>query len=198
MVRSPAVLSLLNSLLEHNGTIELPGRVVRRHPDTIVVFTANEDYYGCKELNAALKDRWLFGDKMNTPSKKVMAQRLSAKIKYAAKMAGKNLPCDDDTALAAASVVWEVARAAKKLELLDVFGMRSLLFWGLQLCMGHTDKDTFLRDVIYKMTRDDENVAHLEEPYMNSPFASKAGQVRRKRDGFDLSAAANSLQGGGR
>ena len=83
-VKNPGVLSILNSLLEPNGTIELPGRVVRRHPDTIVVVTTNVGYEGCRKLNEAFKDRMICCDIMSTPTAEVMSQRILAKLGRAA------------------------------------------------------------------------------------------------------------------
>ena len=66
-VLRPGVLTELNSLLEPNGSIELPnGSRIYRHPDTIVVITTNRGYAGNVELNESLRDRCVMGIKMDT------------------------------------------------------------------------------------------------------------------------------------
>jgi hypothetical protein len=157
----PGVLTELNSLLEPNGSIELPnGERIFRHPDTIVVFTTNSDYAGNVELNESLRDRCLFGLKMDNPSADEMAARAMAQVDFK----------DKTVALNAANVICEVSSKAKELNIRGAFGMRSLISWLIQLKAGFSDKDTFLECVIYKMTTNDDDVSLLVEAYNNSPF----------------------------
>lgn len=58
VIIQPGVLPGLNSLLE-GGSISLPtGEVVERHPDSVIVFTTNTDYEGCRPLNESVLDRF--------------------------------------------------------------------------------------------------------------------------------------------
>lgn len=57
VIRDAAVLMALNSALEPDGSINLPTRIVHRHPDFIAVITTNRGYNGCRPLNEALRDR---------------------------------------------------------------------------------------------------------------------------------------------
>lgn len=165
----PGVLTQLNSLLEPNGSFELPnGTKVRRHPDTIVVITTNIEYEGNVRLNESLKDRMVAGRIMNNPAPKVMADRLLARVNRP----GKDVLSDED-ALAAATVMREIADKAKEMQISGEFGMRSLLFWGAQIRDGKRDKETFLESVLYKMALSDEDIAILEVPYENSTFARR-------------------------
>ena len=45
VIRDAAVLMMLNSALEPDGTINLPTGVVHRHPDFVAVITTNRNYY---------------------------------------------------------------------------------------------------------------------------------------------------------
>lgn len=54
----PGVLSGINAALDDLQTIELPtGEVIHRHPDCIIVMTANVAYEGTRRLNQAVKSR---------------------------------------------------------------------------------------------------------------------------------------------
>ena len=57
VIRDAAVLMALNSALEPDGSINLPTRIVRRHPDFIAVITTNRRYHGCRALDEAVRDR---------------------------------------------------------------------------------------------------------------------------------------------
>lgn len=55
----PQYLAFLNSLLDDNGFVRLDnGEVVRRHPDFRLFATMNLGYFGTKELNQALYNRF--------------------------------------------------------------------------------------------------------------------------------------------
>ena len=69
----------LNSALEPDGSINLPTRIVHRHPDFIAVITTNRGYNGCRPLNEALRDRVQHAEKMDLPSLKVMVERTACK-----------------------------------------------------------------------------------------------------------------------
>lgn len=58
VIIQPGVLPGLNSLLE-GGSISLPtGEIVERHPDSVIIFTTNTDYEGCRPLNESVLDRF--------------------------------------------------------------------------------------------------------------------------------------------
>lgn len=55
----PELLSFLNSLLDFNGFITLDdGRTVKRHPNFKFFATMNLNYYGTRDLNLALQNRF--------------------------------------------------------------------------------------------------------------------------------------------
>lgn len=172
-VLRPGVLTELNSLLEPNGRIELPnGSYIRRHPDTIVVITTNRDYGGNVDLNESLRDRCLFGLKMDLPPAEVMAERAMAQTGFG----------DADIALAAAKTIIAVSDEAKSKNIRGSFGMRSLLAWMLDLRRGDYSEAAFMRRVVFKMTTRDDDVELLRACYQsNSNFSSlvKMGKVRR-------------------
>ena len=80
VIRDAAVLMALNSALEPDGSINLPTRIVHRHPDFIVVITTNRGYNGCRPLNEALRDRVQHSEKMDLPEVSVLVERAAAKV----------------------------------------------------------------------------------------------------------------------
>ena len=82
VIRDAAVLMALNSALEPEGSINLPTRIVRRHPDFIAVITTNRGYNGCLPLNEALRDRVQHSEKMDLPPIEVMMERAMEKTGF--------------------------------------------------------------------------------------------------------------------
>lgn len=172
-VLRPGVLTQLNSLLESKGRIELPnGKMVYRHPDTIVVFTTNAGYAGNADVNESLRDRCTVGLKMDLPSAEVMAERAIAQT-------GFN---NYSVVLEAAKAIEAIAAEAKAKNIRGSFGMRSLLAWCCSLQRGDYSEATFLNRVIYKMTTRDDDVQLLLQTYRaNCSFASNVKKGKEKR-----------------
>lgn len=164
-VLRPGVLTQLNSLLEKDGRIELPnGQFIVRHPDTIVVITTNRDYAGNVDLNESLRDRCVYGLKMDNPTAEVMASRAMAQVPGVEK----------SIVLSAARAVCAVAEEARIKAIKGSFGMRSLIAWMLDLRRGDFSEESFLNRVIYKMTTREDDVELLLTAYRaNCTFASK-------------------------
>lgn len=58
LIANAGVLPTLNSLLDETGkTTLVDGSVIDINPNSIIVFTTNMDYAGCKDLNESLKSR---------------------------------------------------------------------------------------------------------------------------------------------
>ena len=173
-VLRPGVLTELNSLLEPNGRIELPnGQYISRHPDTIVVITTNRDYAGNMDINEALRDRCVLGEKMDLPPAPVMAERAMAQTGFDVK----------EEAIWAAEAVLAVMESAKSRNIRGVFGMRSLIAWMLDLNRGDYSVDAFMRRVVYKMTTREEDVEMLKDAYEgNCKFASQGFRGRKSAD----------------
>lgn len=172
-VLRPGVLTQLNSLLESKGRIELPnGKMVYRHPDTIVVFTTNAGYAGNADVNESLRDRCTVGLKMDLPSAEVMAERAIAQT-------GFN---NYSVVFEAAKAIEAIAAEAKAKNIRGSFGMRSLLAWCCSLQRGDYSEATFLNRVIYKMTTRDDDVQLLLQTYRaNCSFASNVKKGKEKR-----------------
>lgn len=77
VIIQPGVLPGLNSLLE-GGSISLPtGEIVERHPDSVIVFTTNTDYEGCRPLNESVLDRFPMKFFIDLPNEATLIARAS-------------------------------------------------------------------------------------------------------------------------
>ncbi|MDL2205430.1 AAA family ATPase [Eubacteriales bacterium OttesenSCG-928-N13] len=153
VIRDAAVLMALNSALESDGSINLPTRIVHRHPDFIAVITTNRGYNGCRPLNEALRDRVQHSEKMDLPEIDVMVERAKAKT-----------GCTNKSILYTfAQTIVELDRVAKANAIKGVAGMRSYFFW-IDAVMQKTNIiDSLYHKVIYKITTDSDEIAILEQ-----------------------------------
>ena len=77
----PQYLAFLNSLLDDNGFVRLDnGEVVRRHPNFRFFATMNLGYFGTKELNQALYNRFNVILELAALSDEAVAKMLTARI----------------------------------------------------------------------------------------------------------------------
>lgn len=77
VIIQPGVLPGLNSMLE-GGSISLPtGEIVKRHPDSVIVFTTNLDYEGCRSLNESVLDRFPMKFNVEMPETASLIERAS-------------------------------------------------------------------------------------------------------------------------
>lgn len=153
VIRDAAVLMALNSALEPDGSMNLPTRIVRRHPDFIAVITTNRGYNGCRPLNEALRDRIQHSEKMDLPAVGVMMERAAAKT-----------GCTDQPLLEAfAETIVLLDKTAKSNAIRGVAGMRSYFFWVDAVLQGEDALSALYHKVIYKITTDPEEIKLLEQ-----------------------------------
>jgi MoxR-like ATPase len=77
----PQYLAFLNSLLDDNGFVRLDnGEVVRRHPNFRFFATMNLGYFGTKELNQALYNRFNVILELAALSDEAIAKMLTARV----------------------------------------------------------------------------------------------------------------------
>lgn len=153
VIRDAAVLMALNSALEPDGSINLPTRIVHRHPDFIAVITTNRGYNGCRPLNEALRDRVQHAEKMDLPSLQVMVERAACKTGCA----------DIELLQTFARVIILLDKAAKANAIKGVAGMRSYFYWIDAVLQGTAPIEALYHKVIYKMTTDAEEISLLEQ-----------------------------------
>jgi len=153
VIRDAAVLMVLNSALELDGSINLPTEIIHRHPDCIVIITTNRNYLGCRPLNESLRDRIQHTEKMDLPSKEIMVERAIAKTGF------KNHYILET--FAEAIIVLD--KTAKANGIKGVAGMRSYFYWVDAVANGTSIKESLYHKVIYKITTDYEEIKMLED-----------------------------------
>ncbi|WP_434796865.1 AAA family ATPase [Terrisporobacter vanillatitrophus] len=169
VIRDSAVLMILNSALESDGTINLPTGVVHRHPDFIAVITTNRNYIGCRPLNEALRDRIQHSEKMDLPEREVMIERAIAKTGF------DNVELV--TKLVDAIIVLDECATTNAIH--GVAGMRSLFFWLEAIKNGEDIRESMYYKVIYKITTNPDEIRILEEAVENNTSLFIETQRRR-------------------
>ncbi len=167
VIRDAAVLMALNSALEPDGSINLPSRIVHRHPDFIAVITTNRGYNGCRPLNEALRDRVQHAEKMDLPPIEVMVERGAAKTGC----------CDAELLRAFAQAIIMLDRTAKANAIKGVAGMRSYFFWVDAFLQGNDAVKSLYHKVIYKITTDPDEIALLEQAVLHHGTMEELGAV---------------------
>lgn len=82
LILKQGTLGEFNPLLDKTGTYPLPtGEIVKRHPDTVLIFTMNGNYEGCRNLNQAVRNRCMVFH-FDTPSDEVLIERVKTESGY--------------------------------------------------------------------------------------------------------------------
>lgn len=170
VIRDAAVLMALNSALEPDGSINLPTRIVHRHPDFITVITTNRGYNGCRPLNEALRDRVQHAEKMDLPAADVMVKRAAAKTGCKDKLLLQTL----------AHAIVLLDKTAKANAIKGVAGMRSYFFW-VDAALYHQEiVDALYHKVLYKITTDPDEIAILEQELEDHGMLAKLTELSRR------------------
>lgn len=185
VIRDAAVLMALNSALEPDGSINLPNRIVHRHPDFIAIITTNRGYNGCRPLNEALRDRIHHTEKMDLPPKAVMMERAIAKTGYS----------KEDILSLLADMIITLDETAKANAIKGVAGMRSYLFWVDAVANGASLRSSMYYKVIYKITTAPDEISVLEQALLSKGLleqleqieaAQSLGQKKQSSDAIEL------------
>ena len=167
VIRDAAVLMALNSALEPDGTINLPTRIIKRHPDFIAIITTNRGYNGTRLLNEALRDRIQHVEKMDLPSIKVMIERAIAKTGFK----------DEQVLELLANVIVILDETARANAIKGVAGMRSYFFWVDSVANGIDIIESLYQKVIYKITTDSDEIKILEESLLKQGIMEELDKI---------------------
>ena len=167
-VLQPAVLVGLNQLLAE-GCITLPnGRVVKRHPNFIIVFTTNTTYEGCRQMNQSLIDRMDIVKNIPAPDLDTVCNRAMVKTGFEDRTVAREM----------ATVITDIVETMERTGVEDgACGPRSLIAWMKAVKMGMTPYDAFFWTVLDKTSFDPDARKVFEERLNNSSFRP----ARRKR-----------------
>lgn len=167
VIRDAAVLMALNSALEPDGTINLPTRIIKRHPDFIAIITTNRGYNGTRLLNEALRDRIQHVEKMDLPSIKVMIERAIAKTGFK----------DEQVLELLANVIVILDETARANAIKGVAGMRSYFFCVDSVANGIDIIESLYQKVIYKITTDSDEIKILEESLLKQGIMEELDKI---------------------
>jgi len=78
LAAKPGVMAGINAALDDIGIIRLPsGELIRRHPDAVVICTANVAYEGTRALNKAVKSRMTLKGVFELPDDDTLVRRVA-------------------------------------------------------------------------------------------------------------------------
>lgn len=158
VIRDASVLMALNSALELDGSLNLPTKTIKRHPDFMVVITTNRGYNGCRPLNEALRDRVQHSEKMDLPEVKIMVSRALAKTDLK----------DEALLTLMAETIQLLDQTARANAIKGVAGMRYYLYWAQAVAFGEAVKESLYQKVLYKISTDSEDLMLLEKALIHS------------------------------
>lgn len=167
VIRDAAVLMALNSALEPDGSLNLPTRIVHRHPDFIAVITTNRGYNGYRPLNEALRDRVQHAEKLDLPPKEVMMERAKAKTGYQS----------ENVLSLLAETIMLLDETARANAIKGVAGMRSYIFWVDAVQSGASVQNTLYHKVLYKITTDPQELAILEQALVSHGLTDRLAEL---------------------
>lgn len=162
-VLRPGVAVGLNALLETGGNayITLPtGETIKKHPECTIVFTSNDEYEGCCNLNQSVLDRMSLVYRIENPPKEAMKNRIISRLSFP----------DEKILERMIDVIEDLSRAAKEKGIEDgVCGYRALENWAMAVMiksMGNTITDavcyqTAIQTVMNKVSQKKEYVEEL-------------------------------------
>lgn len=144
-VLRPGVAVGLNALLETGGNafITLPtGETIKKHPDCTFVFTSNDEYEGCCNLNQSVLDRMNLVYRIENPEKETMKERIMTRLHFP----------DEKILERMIDVIMDLSKASKERGIEDgVCGYRSLENWAMAV-MIKSKKDGIITDALVYQT----------------------------------------------
>lgn len=122
-VRDAGIAMVINQLMDGYQMITLPtGKVIKRHPNSVIVFASNVDEAQCGEFEASTLSRLKPMYRIETPSKGDMIKRVSAMTGFK----------DSNILEKMAGVVVELQKYIEDHALVGVCGVREFAGWCLQ------------------------------------------------------------------
>lgn len=162
-VLRPGVAVGLNALLEtgNHNYITLPtGEVIKKHPDCTIIFTSNDEYEGCNNLNQSVLDRMSLVYRIPNPPKDVMKSRILSRL---------NFP-DINILNRMIDVIYNISAAAKERDITDgVCGYRALENWAMAVMIMSMDKNPITDAMVYQtaistvMNKTSQNSEYVSE-----------------------------------
>lgn len=120
-LKRASTATILNSLMDDSNEVTLlDGRIIHRHPDSIIIGTMNDGYEGMTKLNQAVLSRTNYKIMYKFPEKTQLKERLS-----------KRTSLDADTIKKMVDCIVDIRKVLENNgETLGVCGQRELFAWG--------------------------------------------------------------------
>lgn len=134
----------LNALLESgdNNFITLPtGEFIKKDSEAVIIFTSNEDYEGCANLNQSVLSRMAKVFRMENPKEETMKNIIKART-------GFN---DDNILMRMINVIKDITLYCKQEEITDgVCGLRELENWVMSVIIRSRKEQKIIDDELVK------------------------------------------------
>ena len=175
IIKRPGVLVGLNALLESGPTnwITLQtGEVIQKHPNTVIVFTSNDDYIGTTLLNQSVISRLSLVQWFKNPSIETMVERVIRQTGFTNRVLLTKM----------ANVLQQLNACCKDKDINDgSLGQRELLNWAMVVIAQAEEEgisldevpneivgDACLITVLGKISQVAENIEEVVDSVMNA------------------------------
>lgn len=140
------VLVSLNSVTEPDGSIRLAnGKLIKRHPDTIISYTTNVDYEGLRPINQSVLDRVQYLIEFQRPCDKALIDRCVKLTGFKNRKILKNM----------LNTVNEIEALCRSKKVRDgITGSRSFYNWATGIRILKSPYITGITSVVTKATAD--------------------------------------------
>ena len=115
--------------------------MIKKHPDCTLIFTSNDEYEGCSNLNQSVLDRMSLVYRIENPSSEVMKQRIMERLKF-----------PDTTMLdRMIEVIANISKASREKGIEDgVCGYRALENWAMAAMIRSSDSGYISDDIAFQ------------------------------------------------
>jgi len=164
VIANPGVLVGLNALLDRCASITLTtGEVIKRHPDTVVVVTTNNNYAGCRDMNQSVISRMNLIMDMEEPDVDTLTERTM-------KVTG----CTDKAVVSnMAASIQEISERCRETMINDgSCGVRELISWVQSYMVCGNALEAAKYTVLSSVSSDPENRADILSSCLEQKFAA--------------------------
>lgn len=164
VIANPGVLVGLNALLDRCASITLTtGEVIKRHPDTVVVVTTNNNYAGCRDMNQSVISRMNLIIDMEEPDVDTLTERTM-------KVTG----CTDKAVVSnMAASIQEISERCRETMINDgSCGVRELISWVQSYMVCGNALEAARYTVLSSVSSDPENRADILSSCLEQKFAA--------------------------
>ncbi len=160
IIRNPAVLAGLNSLLEEGIVTIDTKNVVKRNSKCIIFMTTNIGYEGCRNMNQSVIDRMDITKELKIPIKERLIDIVMKKSGYE----------DKEQLSKMIDVTNNIMKFCSEEGISDgEVGLRSLISWAKLLNLPHYDMEaSFVDGLLLKATNDEDDRMTIKKIFENS------------------------------